>query len=116
MRLMVMAGISQDQIAQVMECSLATLKRHFQRILSTAREFANAQVAGALYKNAIKGNVSAQIFWLKAQAGWTEGFREARDAEHESKPVKIIIETQPRPNDLEVDILQQKRAATTPTH
>ena len=32
----------------------------------------NEIVADALYTNAIKGNVAAQIFWMKARAGWVE--------------------------------------------
>tara|TARA_R100000687_G_scaffold35786_1_gene29156 strand:- start:114 stop:374 length:261 start_codon:yes stop_codon:yes gene_type:complete len=36
---------------------------------------ATAHVSGALYRNAMEGNVSAQIFWLKAQGGWREADR-----------------------------------------
>ena len=43
--------------------------------LSSGKMTATAHVSGALYKNALEGNVQAQIFWLKAQAGWREADR-----------------------------------------
>lgn len=44
------------------------IKRAFQR----GRAIANNQVASMLFGKAVDGDVVAQIFWLKAQAGWTD--------------------------------------------
>jgi hypothetical protein len=37
----------------------------FAEAMSTGKHKADAKVVGALYKNAVGGNVTAQIFWLK---------------------------------------------------
>lgn len=118
-------GKSREQIAQVLEISVSSLKRHFRaelvpqkngpkpiewtpvhRDLVTAlagfgatpgeigrllkvpervvlRDFedeidnaavrVNTEVAGFLFKAAKAGNVSAQMFWLRARAGWNDG-------------------------------------------
>ena len=50
--------------------SYRTLRRYYGEQLYKASIRANANVAGALYKSAIRGNVTAQIFWLKTRAGW----------------------------------------------
>ena len=65
-------GIPAEQIAMCMEMSAPTLRKHFRKELDTAKIQANAQVAGFLFANAKKGNVTAQILWLKTQAGWKE--------------------------------------------
>jgi hypothetical protein len=49
-----------------------TLRRHFRRELSEGRQDANALVARSLFNQAIAGNTTAQIFWLKARGGWRE--------------------------------------------
>ena len=55
----------------------ATLKEHFGNELEIARTRIDAQVTRALVRNAIggpnnPGNVTAQIFYLKTQRGWSE--------------------------------------------
>jgi hypothetical protein len=55
----------------------------FAAALDQAKEVADAQVVGALYSNAIGGNVTAQIFWLKnRQPG---KWRDKVDHEHAGK-------------------------------
>jgi len=71
-RTMAAYGIPAEQIAMCMEMSAPTLRKHFRKELDTAKIQANAQVAGFLFANAKKGNVTAQILWLKTQAGWKE--------------------------------------------
>ncbi|VWD60897.1 hypothetical protein BLA18628_07199 [Burkholderia aenigmatica] len=55
----------------------------FAEALEQAKEVADAQVVGALYTNALGGNVTAQIFWLKNRqpAKW----RDKVDHEHAGK-------------------------------
>lgn len=72
-------GATQDQIRQLIlkpddgkPVSLGLLEREFREELDTATIKANATVAGALYKKALAGNVTAMIFWLKTRAGWRE--------------------------------------------
>ncbi|OXJ16327.1 hypothetical protein [Burkholderia sp. HI2500] len=55
----------------------------FAEALEQAKEVADAQVVGALYTNALAGNVTAQIFWLKnRQPG---KWRDKVDHEHAGK-------------------------------
>lgn len=71
-RRMAMIGIPQDVIAKVLATTKETLEKYFREELDEAMTKANAAVAGALFKNAMKGNVSAQIFWCKTRLGWRE--------------------------------------------
>ena len=52
--------------------SCKTLMRHFEHELYEGTMGANVAVGGALFKNAMAGNVSAQIFWAKTRMGWRE--------------------------------------------
>ena len=66
------AGVTQRVIAQIVKISEPTLRKHFREELDTSKARANAVISQALFKNAKDGNVAAQIFWLKTQAGWRE--------------------------------------------
>ena len=56
--------------------SAPTLKKYFRKEIQYGRLKANYKVANALYKNATEeNNITAQIFWLKTQAGWKEAQR-----------------------------------------
>src|SRR5450755_4415722 len=63
-------GVSQDDVAKIVECSPKTLRKHFRRELDRGAAEANAAIAGYLFQNAKEGNVAAQIFWLKTRARW----------------------------------------------
>jgi hypothetical protein len=49
-----------------------SLTQHYRDELDLGETKANAQVAGYLFNAAKKGNVTAQIFWLKTRAKWRE--------------------------------------------
>ena len=66
------AGVKQTLIAEIIKLSEPTLRKNFRRELDTSKARANAIVAQSLFKKAKDGNVIAQIFWLKTQAGWKE--------------------------------------------
>jgi hypothetical protein len=66
------AGVPQKIISQILKISEPTLRKHFRNELDTSKARANAVISQALFKNAKNGNVAAQIFWLKTQAGWRE--------------------------------------------
>ena len=59
-------------IAQIVKISEPTLRKNFRKELDTSKARANAVISQALFKKAKDGNVVAQIFWLKTQAGWKE--------------------------------------------
>ena len=64
-------GLSKEQIAENMGICRDTLyewEKKFTDIsdaLKKGREVADRNVENALYKNAMNGNIAAQIFWLK---------------------------------------------------
>jgi len=66
------AGVTQSLIAQIVKISEPTLRKNFRKELDTSKARANAIISQALFKKAKDGNVVAQIFWLKTQAGWKE--------------------------------------------
>ena len=66
------AGVKQSLIADIVKISEPTLRKNFRRELDTSKARANAIISQALFKKAKDGNVVAQIFWLKTQAGWKE--------------------------------------------
>jgi hypothetical protein len=65
-------GIPHEDIARSLKTTGETLRKYFAEELATAMTEANVAVAGALFRSAIKGNVSAQIFWCKTRLRWKE--------------------------------------------
>jgi hypothetical protein len=66
-------GTPKQQIAKLIGISLPTLKKKYKEELEMGQSKANATVAGKLYNKAVNSNdTTAQIFWLKTQAGWNE--------------------------------------------
>ena len=66
------AGCKQSLIADIVKVSEPTLRKNFRKELNTSKARANAIISQSLFKKAKDGNVVAQIFWLKTQAGWKE--------------------------------------------
>lgn len=80
-------GIPEDEIVKLVinpdtkkPISPVTLRKHFRMEIDRGRAMAKFKVIGGLYKNATTatdqypgGIPTAQIFWLKTQAGWKEG-------------------------------------------
>lgn len=91
---MASVGMTHEQIAQACEISTKTLQRKLGKRLQAAKLKGVASVAGALFKNAAKGNVAAQIFIMKTQARW----RESGDAATEDKKPQVYeFDTIPKP-------------------
>lgn len=71
-------GVPMDQMVHMIPnkdgkpITVKTLRKHFKVELETGELKANTKVAQSLYKQAMDGNVSAQIFWLKTRARWKE--------------------------------------------
>jgi hypothetical protein len=65
-------GMPQVAISKLLKTTKTTLEANFREELDHASDQANMAVLGALYKNAIEGNVSAQIFWCKTRLGMRE--------------------------------------------
>jgi hypothetical protein len=69
---MVGFGIPEEAIAKHIGVSGPTLRKHFRTEIDTGATKMLTSVAGALYRNAMKGNVTAQIFIMKTRGGWSE--------------------------------------------
>lgn len=65
-------GVSQEQIAEILNISADTLYKYYKTELNTAVSIANSKIAGKLYAKAMKGDNACMIFWLKTRARWTE--------------------------------------------
>lgn len=65
-------GMTAEQTSKLIGIGETTLWKYFGDELSKGGLKANMNVAGALYQSAMKGNVTAQIFWCKTRLGWKE--------------------------------------------
>ena len=91
-------GLTQEQIAHHMGIGLTTLKEWrkkeptIETTLKKGREVVDFEVENALLKNALEGNVTAQIFWLKNRKKdqWREKI-ESNDDEKEIQNAKDIV-------------------------
>jgi DNA-binding XRE family transcriptional regulator len=71
-QMLVVAGATQEQVASIIGIDAKTLRKHYREELTNSKTEATASVAGKLFKAAMSGNVTAQIFWMKTQGGWRE--------------------------------------------
>lgn len=74
-------GMNQEGIAELVGCSISTLAKVFPDELAVGSSQATAAIAGRLYSDAMGGNTTAQIFWLKCRGRWRE-----RDAPEAAPP------------------------------
>jgi hypothetical protein len=65
-------GVPHRDIARLVGISHVTLYDRYRDELDLGKAKANAQVAKTLFREAVNGNMTAAIFWMKAQAGWRE--------------------------------------------
>lgn len=60
-------GATQEKIAAIMGVSVETLVKHCRAELEDGVEIVNAQIAGSLVSEAMKGNVTAIIWYEKTR-------------------------------------------------
>src|SRR5215831_17027398 len=66
-------GFTQDKICALLGgMSKHTLEKHFREELDRGMAVTHYKVANSLVDNALAGNVTAQIWYTKAQMGWKE--------------------------------------------
>lgn len=90
-------NITQAVIASLLKIHVRTLSKYFSKELAGGWEQTNARVGYALVKEALKGNVGAQKYWLQTHGGkeWRipkEAEAPDRDDERADEPsVKFYI-------------------------
>jgi hypothetical protein len=67
-----MAGLNQELIAETLNISAKTLRKHYRYELTTARNLLIAGATQCLSDALGNGNVDAAKFVLSRQAGWSE--------------------------------------------
>lgn len=73
---LIRSGHNHNDTARCMEISSNTLRKYYRTEIDTAKALGTTSVANSLFKMATRGrNAAAAIFWMKAQAGWSETYR-----------------------------------------
>lgn len=73
---LLVGGTTHQRICDVIGFTLKTFYKYYRKEINETIEKANSNVAQSLYNQAISGNVTAQIFWLKTRARWRETDRD----------------------------------------
>lgn len=82
-----MFGVKEVEIAGHLNIDPKTLRKYYRSELSDGHLKANVSVAKSLYRQAIDGNVTAAIFWLKSRAGWSE--KQETEGRNDTQPLEI---------------------------
>lgn len=87
-------GLTDEQIAKNMGISTSTLyawklnHSEISEALKRGKEVADYEVENALYREALRGNTTAQIFWLKNRC--PEKWRDKQDVGIRTDPPVVI--------------------------
>lgn len=90
-------GLTQEQIAVSLGISPRTLESRkaesaeFAASIKKGQASAIAQVSNALWTNAMGGNVTAQIFFLKARAQWKDRHEDVGEDGDSPSPVRVEV-------------------------
>lgn len=74
-------GVSVEAICRLENFSYPTLMRHYRHEIEVGRDYINFLVANSLMQQALAGNTTAQIFYLKTRNA--ANFRESQHIVHE---------------------------------
>lgn len=90
-------GLTMDQIAAALGIGTRTLERRKADLAEMAEAIKAGQakgiatIANALWQNANGGNVTAQIFFLKARAKWKDRHEDVGDETDEAQPTSVNV-------------------------
>lgn len=101
-------GLTNEQIASNIGINPKTLydwkkkESKIRNVLKDAREVVDYQVENALLKNALNGNVTAQIFWLKNRKKneWREKIEIPTNPNEISKVEELLNKIKDEANDI----------------
>jgi hypothetical protein len=87
-------GLPHDQICALIDISDETLRKYYKSELGLGKAKASAQIAKTLFNKAIQGqDVTAMIWWTKAQMRWAETQRHENSGP-EGGPQEVVIRWQ----------------------
>lgn len=69
---MAAVGVTAETIARYFDCDIEALYREAGEAMKRGRAETEAAIAGTLVRDALAGNTTAQLFWLKTKGGWRE--------------------------------------------
>jgi len=95
-------GIQEPEIAKYIGIDPKTLRKYYRQELDVGHIHANAQVARSLYNQAVGGNTTAAIFWLKARAGFSE-----RLPSRDPKILKRLDELEVEKRQAEIELIRR---------
>jgi len=102
-------GVSDTDIAKVLDIDAETLRLHYSRELEASSVRTNAKVAENLYRKATgdgREAVTAAIFWLKTRARWKETSVHELGGTSDLPPLRIErIIIDPRERSVDNDVL-----------
>lgn len=90
-------GLTNEQIAAALGISRTTLQsrkresEQFAQAIEKGQALGIEAVSNALFQNAVGGNVTAQIFFLKARAKWKDRHDEIDDGDDEPAPTAVNV-------------------------
>jgi len=74
-------GITQERMAARLGICVDTLVKHYRSEIDNGKTNAVHEIANKLYNKAVdQDDLSAQIFYLKTQGGWSDKTKEALNA------------------------------------
>lgn len=82
-------GVPQDRIAAALGIDTDTMRKHFRIELTDGRTRTLTKVADSLVRQALAGNVTAAIFYLKTQGRWREAPQEHEHAGPGGGPIEV---------------------------
>ena len=85
-------GTPQEDIADILDITSKTLRKHYRRELDLSLYEANAKIGGHLYNKAIEGDTSAIMFWLKTRAGFRDNGVEKETEKAPEQVSRVVIE------------------------
>lgn len=88
-RLLAGYRVPKGQIALIIGVNTDTLEKYYGDEMMKGVANTNRRVVKALLQNALKGDTTAQIWWTKAQLGWSE---KKDDSSENDNTVKIILD------------------------
>ena len=71
-KLSMAVDLTSGETASCLQIDLKTLRKYYAEELEAGREQANVQVAASIFKQAVKGNMQAAIYWSKVHMGWRD--------------------------------------------